>query len=407
MIIVLAAREYPPETADGGIGTQTYAKAHGLSALGHTVVVVSASVDNVRHDYQDREVRVIRIPTFEDRMPLYTEVAEWTTYSALVAAEIARLHDESPVDLVEFPEWGCEAYVHLLNRSEWNHIPTVIQLHGPLVMFGHAIGWPETTSKFFTIGTMMERICLQMADALYSSSANSARWCTEHYELDSREIPVIHTGVDTVHFRPPANSAKNVRPTIIFVGRVTGDKGAPILVEAACRLAQEIPDLQLRLLGKGNPALISELTNKAIMAGQPDLLDFAGFVDHSNLPGELGRAHVFALPSQYEPGPGMVYLEAMACGLPVIACEGAGAAEVVRHGENGILIPPDDIDALVDGLRTLLLNQSLREQWGSAAREYAVETAETKTCIKRIEVLYENVVNDCRTQNDYQSLTHI
>ena len=399
MNIVLVAREYPPETAHGGIGTQTFAKAHGLVALGHKVTVISASVDQARHDQEDAGVRVIRIPTFDSQLTHYTEVSEWVTYSTLVASEINRVHDEAQIDVIEFPDWGCEGFVHLLNRSEWNVIPTVIQLHGPLVMFGKAIGWPDVNSQFFKMGTMIEGACLQMADAIYSSSACSARWCSENYGLDAA-IPVIHTGVDTDQFSRQLEGTVKERPTIIFVGRITGDKGAPLLVDAACRLVEEIPNLKLQLIGIGDTALISDLNKKAQSAGANDLLEFTGFVDRAALPGYLHRATVFALPSEYEPGPGMVYLEAMSTGLPVIACEGAGAAEVVEHNVTGLLIKPGDVNALVDALRRLLLDQSLRQRLGTAGTAYASEIAETSVCIKRIENFYRSTISAMGSRKD-------
>ena len=81
---------------------------------------------------------MIRIQGFDDELPIATDAVRWLTYSVRVAAELAALHSQAALDLVEFPEWGCEGYVHLLNRTEWNRIPTVIHLHGPIVMFAHA-----------------------------------------------------------------------------------------------------------------------------------------------------------------------------------------------------------------------------------------------------------------------------
>ena len=101
-----------------------------------------------------------------------------------------------------------------------------------------------------------------------------------------------------------------------------------------------------------------------------------GYVPHAQLPQELCRAHVFAAPSRYEGGPGMVYLEAMACGLPVIACAGSGAAEVVSDGATGRLIPPDDPATLAATLRTLLEDHALREQTGETAQAYGERLAQ-------------------------------
>src|SRR2546423_8965364 len=120
MRICLVSQEYPPETAHGGIGTQTYLKAHGLAALGHEVHVISRSDDEKTHLSDDGPVRVTRVPGLEGRLEVHAPVVDWLTYSTQVAAAVADLHARRPLDLVEFPEWGCEGYVHLLNRTQWN-----------------------------------------------------------------------------------------------------------------------------------------------------------------------------------------------------------------------------------------------------------------------------------------------
>jgi ABC-type multidrug transport system fused ATPase/permease subunit len=167
------SRAYPPQAARGGIGSQTYLKAHGLAARGHEVVVVSQSSDDRRHEYSDVDVRVIRIPVFNVAAPLETEIAQWLTYSSQ-AAELERLCQPTPPDVLDFPEWGCEGYVYLLNRTERNYIPTAIHLHGPLVMFAHTMHWPQPNSEFYRVGTHMEQTCIRLADAVFSSSLCSA-----------------------------------------------------------------------------------------------------------------------------------------------------------------------------------------------------------------------------------------
>ncbi len=391
MRIALVSQEYPPETAHGGIATQTHAKAHGLAALGHEVYVVSHSVNGLRHAHRTGEVEVIRIPGFDTQMPVNTEPVRWITYSALVAAEIASLHRRVGLDVVDFPDWGCEGYVHLLNRAPWDRLPTVIHLHGPLVMLASTIGWPERASELHRVGLAMEETCLRLADAIVSSSRCSANWIGECYGLDVASVPVIHTGIDVEMFQPGC-APPDERPTIVFVGRVARSKGADTLVDAACDSASAIPGLRLRLVGRVEPGLREDLLARAQAAGQPELLEFVGFLPRAELARELCRAHVFAAPSRYEGGPGFVYLEAMACGLPVIACSGSGAAEVVTDGETGLLVPPGDVHALSASIRGLFTDPSRRDRMGRAARLFVEREAEAGVCIRRFARFLESVV---------------
>lgn len=390
MRIALVSQEYPPETAHGGIATQTHRKAHGLAALGHEVHVISRSHDGVSRRYRQGEVDVRRLP-LPDAFTPWTDAADWLTYSGQVAGAVQELHEAFPLDVVEFAEYGAEGYVHLLNRTDGNRIPTVIQLHGPLVMLAAEIHWPDRESELFRIGTHMEQTCLRLADAVYSSSDCSSAWCAREYEPCLHEVPTLHTGVDTRHFRP-GRVKRDPRPTIAFVGKIAESKGVGILVDACLALAREVPDLRLRLVGNGDLALLEALGASCVAAGHPDLVQVIGFVPHQDLPDALGRAHLFAAPSLYEGGPGLVYLEAMACGLPVVACGGSGVEEVVRHGEHGLLVPPGDVRALTRALRELLDDPQRAGEMGAAARSHVVATADTERCIGRIERLYLDVV---------------
>jgi glycosyltransferase involved in cell wall biosynthesis len=390
MRIALVSQEYPPETAKGGIGTQTFLKAHGLVALGHEVHVISRSPDRKPSRRDDGGVQVTRIPGGETRLPIFTEAADWLSYSVEVAVAVAALHAQSPLDVVDFPEWGAEGCVHLWNRAEWNRIPTVLHLHGPLVMFAHTMGWPEVESEFYRAGTTMEGACVRLADAVFSSSKCSADWCAKSYGRKREEIPVLHTGVDIEMFSPRP-VPKATRPTIVFAGKLARNKGVHLLAEAAARLADEFPGLHLRLLGRGEPKIVEELRGIARAAGVPGLIDLPGFVDRADLPDRFSRAHIFAAPSEYEGGPGFVYLEAMACGLPAIACAGSGAAEVIRPGENGLLVPPRDVEALTTALRSLLGDDAHREKMGVDARRFVIEEADSRVCLKKLEAFYATV----------------
>jgi glycosyltransferase involved in cell wall biosynthesis len=390
MKIALVSQEYPPETAKGGLGTQAYLKAHGMADRGHEVHVISqlGQTDEVK-ERMDGAVRVMRIPGCYDRLNIQSPAVEWLTYSAEVAVALDRLHRERPLDLIEFPEWGGEGYIHLLNRSAQNRVPVVLHLHGPLVMFAHALKWPELDSDFYRIGTEMERTCFRLADAVFSSSRCSAHWCLEYYHQRADEIPVIHTGVDTELFAPRP-VPKNERPTIVFLGRLVRNKGPLVLFDACCRLVSEFPDLQLHLIGNGEPAVIDELERKS--RDFPGLLRRAPSISREQLAEEFSRAHIFAAPSVYEGGPGFVYLEAMACGLPVIGCNGSGLDEIISPGENGLLVAPNDSDALAETLRSLLTNKTTRDEMGRRAREWVLRNARRDDCLDRSEAFYQSVV---------------
>ena len=391
MKIALVSQEYPPETAKGGIGSQTYAKAKGLSSLGHKVYVISRSIDEERHESLLGSVTVIRIPGLDHLLQEMTESVQWLSHSIVIAAEIDSLHKRVTLDLIDFPEWAAEAYSYVLNRTDWNTVPTVIQLHGPLVMFTHAMNWPELNSSFYKIGTHMEAICVQMADAVYSSSDCSTQWIRKYYNPQKENIPTIHLGINTELFKPH-EVQKYDHPTIIFTGKIVPNKGVEELVDAASNLVKSFPDLQLHFIGRGQENYISLLKENANNLGAPNLLSFRGFIDKISLPEELCRAHIFCAPSYYEGGPGFVYLEAMACGLPVIGCSGSGVDEIIETGVNGLLVPPRDTKALEEALKLILTDTELAEQISLNAREFVLNEADSIHCINKLEAFYYSVL---------------
>lgn len=390
MRIALVSQEYPPQTGHGGIATQTFLKANGLSKRGHDISVISHSIDGRRSEESRDGVRVVRIPGLDDRLDIRGEAIRWLTYSALVAEELEELHSRVGFDLVDFPDWGSEGYLHLLNRAPSERPRAVVHLHGPLVMFTHAIGWPSEDSDLYLVGRHMESTSLSHADAVLSSSRCSARWCVEHYGIDD-DIDVIHLGVDTTIFRP-VDVPKESRPTVAFVSKMVANKGVEVLAEAALAAVATIPALQVWLIGPDDQGLATIVEERARAAGHPGLFKPLGFRSPTELPDLLSRAHLFVAPSHYEGGPGFTVLEAMACGLPVIASDGSGLAEVVEHGETGYLVAPRDSDAIAGAMEEMLLDDDLREKMSKRAVDYIEREADTTKRVIELERFYEKVV---------------
>jgi glycosyltransferase involved in cell wall biosynthesis len=115
-------------------------------------------------------------------------------------------------------------------------------------------------------------------------------------------------------------------------------------------------------------------------------------MSRDDLPAEFAKADLFAAPSEYEGGPGFVYLEAMACGIPVIACAGSGSSEVVQDEENGLLVPPNDAGALRQALARMLADADLRKRLAARGLQYVAEEADSEVCLRRIETFYETVI---------------
>lgn len=386
MRIALVSKDYPPTRHLGGIGTQTYHLAHGLTALGHDIHVITVSPDpKSRYEEKTNGVSIIRTaqdPGPNNDMPL----AEWIGYSARIASELWSLHRKTPLDLVKFADYHGEGFVHLTNREYTSPIPVVIQLHAPIIDTPEQ--WPETYHEVIRLAIAQEGVSLRLADGVCSNCNWNADWAASRYRLRRERIPTLHAGVDTDLFRP--GNKKEERPTIAFVGRITKEKGCDLLVKAACKLAEEYPDLQLWLIGRVlNDNFQEEL--QATARAFPNLLRFCSHIERQDLPAYLSRAHVFGFVPVFETGPSNACLEAMACGLPVIITRVGGMPEMVEHEETGLIVPPGDFEASVAALRRLIGDGGLRTNMGARARDYTVKTYDRQKCLRRIEAFYKAV----------------
>ena len=388
MNLLLVSQEYPPDTGHGGIATHTRQKAHGLAALGHRVTVLSHAGSGGPGERRDGGVDVVRIPGADTRLALHTEPARWLCWSAEVAAAVDRLLQREPFDLVEFVDWGGEGFVWLLNRTERPGPRALVHLQGPLCLLARELDWPPPDSELRRVGALMESTSVRLADAVLSSSRLSARACADAYGLDAAAIPVVHAGVDLERFRPAPAPPK--QPLLLFVGRVAASKGADLLVDAALRVAPELPGLRVRLIGRDEGGLSARLAARAAAAGLPGLLELPGAVPHAALPAEYRAATAFCAPSPCEGGPGFVQLEAMASGLPVIGCAETGVAEVIEHGVTGLLVPRGDAAALAEALQTLLADPARAAALGRAARAAVERDADPQHCVRRLAALYED-----------------
>ncbi len=389
MKIVLLTNEYPPDNL-GGIGTQTYIKAHGFTEFGHEVYIVCPSNEGKRYEYKDKKVNVIRFKV-ESKLSVQNIITDMLLYSIAVAEEIQNLNLKTEIDIIDFPELWNYSSVHLLNSNEAIKAKTVIQIHSSLVALSKNTGWPLIDSELYKIGTSLEGASFRLAHGIYSSSKHSTDICIKHYGLKNVKIPTIHTGIDTSIFFP--NKIKKENLTIVFVGRISGAKGAIEAVTACSNLAKEFPNLKLKMIGEEHQKEIIPKLHEIIKDnGAENVVEFMGPVDRALLPEILSNADIFLLPSYYEGGPGFSYLEAMSSGLPVIACNEGGMPEIIKNNKNGFLIPKGNVKELTIVLRKLLRDKDLREKIGENAREYVVKYADTKDCLRKIEEFYKKII---------------
>ena len=180
---------------------------------------------------------------------------------------------------------------------------------------------------------------------------------------------VVYNGVDPDLFSLGDEPA-STRFSILSIGNLIPIKGHETLLRAFAGVASQFPDLHLDIVGDGPER--PRLTSLARELNVGDRVHFLGRQSRKDVARLLRHCTLFALPSKYE-GLGCVYLEAMSCTKVAIGCRQQGIEEIVRHGQNGWLIHPDNVQELNTGLSMLLSDVALRDRIGRQARETVLQ----------------------------------
>jgi len=214
-----------------------------------------------------------------------------------------------------------------------------------------------------------------------------------------RRVGRIPNGIDLVAMAeelPPRAQARHTLavegdPLVLFVGRLSRQKGADILLDAWVRFVKRRPPARLLVLGEG--------PDEAGLRRRAEELGIAGTVDFRGLRRDVGphyaAADFFVLPSRYEGFPN-VLLEAMAAGLPVIATRVSGSEDAIEDGRNGILVPPGEAEPLLEALSALADNSRLREMMGAEARKTAEARYDINQIAEQTLAFYRELIDQAR-----------
>jgi phosphatidylinositol alpha-1,6-mannosyltransferase len=226
-------------------------------------------------------------------------------------------------------------------------------------------GWVR---KLLTVQARWERANCARADRVVVPSRYSAEIAGALYDVPAPRLAVVPEPIDLAEWRrllAEFGRAPAARPTVLCVARLYPRKRVEDLLEAARILHDRIPDVQVRIVGHGPEWARLQRVHDRLGLG--DSVVFLGEVPRVTLAVEYGGAHCFCLPSVQE-GFGLVFLEAMAAGLPVVACRAAAVPEVVADGRTGLLVPPRRPDELAQALQRVLGDEGLRKTLSEEAR---------------------------------------
>ncbi len=309
----------------------------------------------------------VRYPQIPGNLGL-SSAGRWL-YLRLRALEMVRRRNrETPIDLIHLihahSALPCGQAAALLSRHL--NIPFVVTVHG-LDVFntcfvgGAGVEWRRRASiNVYRAASQVICISERVRRALQNGMQKDVR------------STVVYNGTDTDFFSPaPAATGVAAEQEILVVGNLIVDKGHELVLRAVRQLAASFPQLHCRIVGEGPDRDRLEALTEEL--GIAQCVQFEGRKSRAEVAAAMRACSVFVLPSRYE-GLGCVYLEAMACGKPVIACRGQGIDEVIEQGKNGWLIPSwvtptEGCDQVAQALSALLRSPELCARLGASARE--------------------------------------
>lgn len=201
---------------------------------------------------------------------------------------------------------------------------------------------------------------------------------------------LIPNPVDPAFFKTPRREQPG---TVLFAGRLIARKGVKDLIQAMSRL-RDIPEVRLVLAGSTSDSqYVAELKSQIDSLGWTSSVDFCGTLEPAAFMRALSECSCLVLPAYQETAP-MVIQEAMACGVPVIATDICGIPYQVEHNQTGYLFPPGDVDALAENLRLLLTQDTLRQEFGAAARKKADSEYRSTSVAARTRDVYLNMLGN-------------
>ncbi len=269
-------------------------------------------------------------------------------------------------------------------------------LDRPLVITVH--GKDTANDRWSTVS--LHPLCKKVIFEAFRSSSSIVggsqyvkRTILEYYpSLPPDLIQVIHGGIDPLQMDPSSLKKSRYSKTrsLVSVGAFIPLKGHRFTIEAMKKVVEAFPDCVLSIIGEGEEK--KDLIHLVETLGLKEAIHFMKPLPHDQLLRFMAQSDLFVLPSWAE-GLGLVYLEAMALGIPVIGCRGQGIEDVVKHGETGFLVKPKDSEELSFLILMLLQDDRRRAEIARAGQQVVLNRFKCEDNAERQVALYRNLIS--------------
>jgi len=372
--VCFLCNEYPPDT-HGGIGAFTQTLGRKLVERGHQVTVLGTYRRAQPSMEDDRGVCVRRECATRLR---------WTGFwlnGLRLRRGLKAIQAQAPIGVLDGPE---NAFAMLPLHTGASKL---IRMHGGHHFFHTCLGQQPRAWR-----SWLEKRSFSRAEYFCGVSRFVAEQTRQLLHLGAVPIEILPNPVDTAGFRPlPAVPV--IPGRIVFVGTLCEKKGIRQLAQAMPEILAVFPSAHLVAYGRDytDPATGGSYKQQLEAAIAPEVrarITFKDHVAHEQLPQELAAAEILAYPSHME-AQGMVIVEGMAMGKPVVTSRTGPGPELIEHGKSGLLCDPHDPHSIAESIIRLLTNRHLAQQLGAAARERAVMEFSINKLVVKNEDFYD------------------
>jgi phosphatidylinositol alpha-mannosyltransferase len=366
----------------GGVVKHISYLAHYFTRWGHKVKIIAPCLEKGTH-YFGEEVTPVGRPL---PVPFGGSVAR-IPLSPWLPAQIHKILNQEKFDVIHLHEpFTPMLCVSMLLLSNCVNVGT----------FHACYNKPRT---YWIFKPLLTRWVPRLHGKIAVSQA-ALDYASHHLPGDYRIIP---NGIDIERFSANGSKPKYLaddKMNILFVGRLEKRKGLSYLISACAKVKQSFPYFRLTVVGPGT-RLRGGYEEQVKDLGLYENVVFTDFVPDEELPEYYRSADIFCSPATGGESFGIVLLEAMASGKPVVASNIGGYASVLAHGEDGLLVPPKDDDALAQSLLTLIKDESLRNAMGSKGRIEA-EKYSWENVARQVMDFYEDLLSQHREDKHYE-----
>jgi len=340
--------EYPPRIV-GGIARHCSGLAGALAKLGHSVHIVTLDFPGAPSYEEIEGVRIYRTP-IELGHPNFIV---WTLiFNHFIEKRVAMLSRDVKFDILHAHDW-LVAPASIASKH-YLRLPLVSTIHSTEVGRSHGLHNPDS----YLIDGVEWWLTYESKRIIVTSNAMK-REVEDHFHLPSEKIDIIPNAIDASKYNIPVDRGNvkrrfGIDPSeriVLFVGRLVPQKGVEYLIMAAPKIVERHPEARIVIVGDGWSK--DYLLSLAASTGCQHKITFLGFISDQDLIEIMLSSDVLVVPSIYEPF-GIVALEGMAAGIPIVASNTGGLAEIIEHDRTGFLAYKENPDSIAWGVNRIL-----------------------------------------------------